>query len=113
MKGNITKKLFTPLKISAAIALAALSFNASADVGYVGNPDRPDTFWVPGHCDGHCWNEGYYVKIMKPDCVDCSDLVWVDGMNDAYGNWIPAHYELKRYVVINGQPEHVYPGYAI
>lgn len=113
MKGTFTQKLLTPLKVCVLLGLAVVSLNAKADVGYVGNPHRPDTIWIPAHCQGGCWNEGYYLKIMNPECVNCSDLVWVEGMNDRYGNWMPAHYELKRYVVINSRPESDYAGFGM
>lgn len=113
MKGNIMKKLFSPMKVLALAGLVAVSVSAKADLGYVGNPNRPDTIWIPAHCQNGCWNEGYFLKIMNPECVNCTDLVWVEGMNDRNGNWIPAHYELKRFVVVNSKPENNYPGFAM
>lgn len=113
MKGKFTQKLLTPFKVFAVLGLAVVSINANASVGYVGNPERPDTIWIPAHCDKGCWNEGYFLKLMNKECVNCSDMVWVEGMNDRYGNWIPAHYELKRYTVVNSRPESDYAGFAM
>ncbi len=113
MKGIFAKKLLTPLKVCALLGLAVVSLSAKADVRYVGNPVRPDTIWIPAHCEKGCWNEGYFLKILHPECVNCSNLVWVDGRYDRYGNWVGAHYELKRYVVVNSQPESRYAGFAM
>lgn len=72
------------------VVLATLSFNSFAM--YVGNPNRPDTIWVPGECRHGCWAEGHYIKFMTP--VHEGDLVWVSGQYDYAGNWVEGHYQL-------------------
>lgn len=77
-------KMITAVKSCLFLALATLSFGALADgcrasycsdPVYVGNPNRPDTIWVPGHyAQNGCWKEGYYIKYYRPVCN--GEVVW-------------------------------------
>src|SRR5262245_29904976 len=105
-------KLISPLKACVFVALATMTFGAYAGcVSYVGNPTRPNTIWVPGHCVNGCWVHGHYYKILTP--VREADLVWVGGGYDYNGNWIPAHWQLRNYVIVNPGRMSDYPGWAI
>lgn len=78
-------KMLTAVKSCLFLALATVSIGASAhracdggmgcDPVYVGNPDRPDTIWVPGHyAQNGCWKDGYYIKFYRPVCN--GEVVW-------------------------------------
>lgn len=101
---------FTALfKTCLFLVLAAMSFNVYAM--YLGNPNRPDTVWQPGHYDDGCWVEGHYLKFLTPPT--CDNVSWVDGHYDRHGDWIPAHYRVMRYHVVNPGPDSAYPGFAM
>lgn len=57
---------------------------------YVGNPNRPNTIWVPGHYENGCWKDGYYMKFMCPQ-IRREQLVWMQPENGK-GHWMPANY---------------------
>jgi hypothetical protein len=98
------------LKSCILIALAASTVNVYAM--YLGNPDRPNTVWVPGHCASNgCWVEGHYLKFMHQP--SCHDVAWVDGQYDRNGNWIPAHWQVRAYVIMNPGSDSEYPGFAM
>ena len=106
---KIGVKITTILKISACFVLTSLSFNLFAGEVYIGNPVRPHTIWVPGQCSGGCWVKGHYLKALSP--VYCDNLVWINGYHDSVGNYIPAHYQFRNYVVINPGSANSYPGF--
>lgn len=93
-------KVITAVKSCLFVGLATLSFGAAASYCggascervYVGNPDRPNTVWVPGHYSkSGCWKEGYYIKFYRPVCQ--GEIAWV---ND--------HYDYARpYRVVRGE----------
>lgn len=84
-------KMMTAIKSCIFLALATASVGAMAgtcgcynrtcdDPIYVGNPNRPDTIWVPGHyTQSGCWKEGYYIKFNRTVCN--GEVVW---MGDHY-----------------------------
>lgn len=107
-------KSSTVFKASLFLVLTALAANVYAynpNAMYLGNPNRPDTVWQPPHCDHGCWREGYYIKFLSQPT--CRDVVWVDGMYDRSGNWIPAHFKVLRYTVVNPGPEANYVGFPM
>lgn len=111
MAGKLSK-----IKTLTTFALASLLLSASMGafagcVNYVGNPTRPNTFWVPGHCENGCWVPGHYYKILS--CVHRADLTWVPTACDGEGHWIPAHWELNNYVMVNPGHDSDYPGWAL
>lgn len=85
------KALVTLTKISLFAILAVVSFSAQAM--YVGNPNRPNTIWVPGECKNGCWREGYYMQFKT--CVRSDELNWIPGHYDVRGNWIEGHYQVS------------------
>lgn len=76
------------IKTSLFLALSLLSFNALAYM-YLGNPTRPDTIWVPTHCEGGCVVQGHYLKFLTP--VNEGQVVWVNS-----GGMLSGHYEIVR-----------------
>jgi hypothetical protein len=90
MRTQKSNKIVTLLKASLFVVLASVSFGAMANPDYIGNPDRVDTIWVPGHCRGCCWSEGYYIKFSRP--IPASDLMWIGPQYDRCGNYIEGHY---------------------
>lgn len=75
-------------------SLTFISFSASAL--YLGNPNRPNTVWVPGHyVHGCCWVDGYYMKYMNPP-VSPEEVVWVEPYHGRQGHWMP-----REYVIVN------------
>lgn len=107
-------KVFSLFKTCLFLALSAVTINgfACADAMYLGNQNRVDTVWQPPHCgrDG-CFHEGYYIKFLcQPTC---RNVVWVDGSYDRGGNYVPAHFKVLRYRVVNPGSEQNYPGYPI
>lgn len=94
------KAVLTLVKVSMVAVLASLSFSAFAGDVYVGNPNRPNIIWLPGHYSQGHWVDGYYVKYINPP-VDCMHVAWVESGVDRHGDYIPAHYE-PRYTKIVG-----------
>lgn len=105
------------LKTCLFVGLTAVTLNVYAGwfdspTVYVGNPHRPNTTWQPTCCRGcGCWNEGFYIKFLRQP--RCGDACWVNGRYDRVGNWIPPHYVVKRFRVVNPMPDSYYPGYAM
>ncbi len=86
------KAVLTLAKVMIVAALASLSFSAFAGSIYVGNPNRPNTVWIPAHYSHGYWVQGYYVKYINPP-VSCRNLTWVNSGVDKHGYYVPAHYE--------------------
>lgn len=103
MMSKTAVALVSLVKTSVFIALGTMVFSSafawhssyygSRDEIYLGNPTRPNTIWVPAHCEKGCWKEGYYVKFLTPPT--CRDVAWVDGAYDRDGNWIQAHWKVR------------------
>lgn len=96
---------------SLMLGLTTLSANVYAcshNRMYVGNPNRPDTIWQPGYAENGCWHQGHYIKFIHG--ARCGDVAWVDGQYDKVGNWIPGHFKVADYHVVNPCPEYQYPG---
>lgn len=105
-------KFISPLKTCLFVALTVIASNVFAyGPMYLGNQNRPDTVWQPPHCQNGCWREGYYIKFLSQPT--CRDVVWIDGQYDRHGNWIPAHFRVLRYTVVNPGSEANYPGVPI
>lgn len=113
MEKRRSSKLITPLRSCFFFVLATMAFSAYAsDCMYLGNPNRPGTVWQPPHCEKNgCWKQGEYIKFITP--ATCHDVVWIDGSYDHYGNWIPAHFRVLRYTVVNPGSESHYAGVPI
>lgn len=98
MKGKLT----STLKACAVVVIASVSFGAYAgscdETVYVGNPSRPDTIWIPGHCGKGCWHQGYYMKYI--DSPTCKNIYWQQGYYDRRGNYIEGHWQPLRYTVV-------------
>lgn len=116
MEKRRSSRLVTPLKSCFFVGLTVMAFNANAccsDAMYLGNPNRPDTVWQPPHCNGNgCWAGGSYKKFVCRQST-CHDVCWQCGRYDGCGNWIPAHFNVPRYVWVNPGPENRYPGFPM
>lgn len=97
--------------LKSCLFLVLVIFTANSYAMYLGNPNRPGTVWQPPHCKNGCWHDGYYIKFLDKPC--CRDVVWIDGQYDRRGNWIPAHYKVVRYVVVNPGSEANYVGFPM
>jgi hypothetical protein len=66
---------------------------------YVGNPNRINTIWVPGHCVHGVWEDGYYLHFLQN--IGPEDLIWIMGQYDTCGNWVPGHWYFEGAYVPN------------